>query len=210
MATGRSRKIVGQTGEYLVAAGLSRRGLIATTFTGNVPHYDIIASDETGRHVSVQVKSSRSASWQFGDIRCFCDIAFDGKCQVVGKPMAWPVRCLIVTFVTIEEDGHDRFCILTWQRLRDLLIKGYATSTCRGMSASVPAGGIPCTQPLRKRRCVRTKINGRSSTRILNEQGSLNQSFDPKARTPRLNSPLYRTIRSHRLILNRNLWHFIV
>ena len=44
MATGRSNKLVGQTGEYLVAAELSRRGLIATTFTGNVPHYDIIAS----------------------------------------------------------------------------------------------------------------------------------------------------------------------
>jgi len=49
MATGRSNKLVGQTGEYLVAAELLRRGLIATTFTGNVPHYDIIASDETGR-----------------------------------------------------------------------------------------------------------------------------------------------------------------
>ena len=46
MATGRSNKLVGQTGEYLVAAELSRRGHIATTFTGNVPHYDIIASDE--------------------------------------------------------------------------------------------------------------------------------------------------------------------
>ncbi len=44
MATGRSTKLVGQAGEYLVAAELSRRGLIATTFTGNVPHYDIIAS----------------------------------------------------------------------------------------------------------------------------------------------------------------------
>ena len=44
MATGRTSKLVGQTGEYLVAAELSRRGLIATTFTGNVPHYDIIAS----------------------------------------------------------------------------------------------------------------------------------------------------------------------
>ena len=44
MATGRSTKLVGQAGECLVAAELSRRGLIATTFTGNVPHYDIIAS----------------------------------------------------------------------------------------------------------------------------------------------------------------------
>ena len=41
MGTGRSNKLVGQTGEYLVTAELSRRGLIATTFTGNVPHYDI-------------------------------------------------------------------------------------------------------------------------------------------------------------------------
>ena len=45
MATGRNNKLVGQTGEYLVAAELSRMNLIATTFTGNVPHYDIIASD---------------------------------------------------------------------------------------------------------------------------------------------------------------------
>ena len=62
MATGRGNKIVGQAGEYLVAAELSRRGLIATTFTGNVPHYDIIASDESGKHVSVQVKDKSANS----------------------------------------------------------------------------------------------------------------------------------------------------
>lgn len=59
MATGLSNKLVGQSGEYLVAMELSRRGLIATTFTGNVPHYDIIASDITGRHFTVQVKAGR-------------------------------------------------------------------------------------------------------------------------------------------------------
>jgi hypothetical protein len=53
MATGRHNKLVGQTGKYLVATELSRRNLIATTFTGNVPHYDIYASDEAGHHVSV-------------------------------------------------------------------------------------------------------------------------------------------------------------
>ena len=125
MATGRSNKLVGQTGEYLVAAELSRRGLIATTFTGNVPHYDIIASDETGRHVSVQVKAGRKGSWQFGNITQFCDITFDDKRQIVGEPKACPVRRLVVVFVRIEEDGNDRFHILTWGRLRDLLIKGY-------------------------------------------------------------------------------------
>jgi transposase InsO family protein len=51
---------------------IPRRRLIVTTFTGNVLHYDIIAFDETGRHVSIQVKSSRSTSWQFGVICLPC------------------------------------------------------------------------------------------------------------------------------------------
>jgi len=123
MATGRSNKLVGQTGEYLVAAELSRRGLIATTFTGNVPHYDIIASDDAGRHVSVQVKAGRVASWQFSNIKQFCEITFDGKRQIIGGKKPCPVQRLVMTFVKIEEDRNDRFYILTWQRLRDLLVK---------------------------------------------------------------------------------------
>jgi len=122
MATGRSNKLVGQTGEYLIAAELSRRGLIATTFTGNVPHYDIIASDEVGRHVSVQVKASRGSSWQFANITQYCEISFNGKRQFVGNPNPCPVKRLIVTFVKIDDNRDDRFYILPWERLRDLLI----------------------------------------------------------------------------------------
>lgn len=122
MATGRSNKLVGQTGEYLIAAELSRRGLIATTFTGNVPHYDIIASDETGRHVSVQVKASRGPSWQFSNITQYCNIMFDGQRQLVGDVKPCPVLRLIVTLVKIEDDGNDRFYILPWEHLRDLLV----------------------------------------------------------------------------------------
>ncbi|MBN2466453.1 hypothetical protein JXD38_12605 [candidate division WOR-3 bacterium] len=122
MATGRSNKLVGQTGEYLVAAELSRQGLIATTFTGNVPHYDIIASDDNGRYVSVQVKASRGSSWQFGDMTRFCSISFRGKRQVVGKPVRCPVRRLVVVFVAIGATGADRFYVLSWDRLRDLLV----------------------------------------------------------------------------------------
>jgi VCBS repeat protein len=66
MATGRSNYLTKQTGEYLVAAELSRRGCIATTFTGNVPHYDIVAVDEHGGHALVQVKAIAGKSWQFG------------------------------------------------------------------------------------------------------------------------------------------------
>jgi len=123
MATGRSNKLVGQTGEYLVAAELSRRGLIATTFTGNVPHYDIIASDETGRHVSVQVKTALAGGWQFADVTHFFDIEFDGHRQIVGRRKPCPVRRLIVVFVKLEADGDDRFYILPWERLALLLKK---------------------------------------------------------------------------------------
>ena len=127
MATGLSNKLAGQTGEYLVAAELSRRGLIATTFTGNVPHYDIIASDEDGNHVSVQVKASRGSSWQFGDITQFCLISFNGKRQVVGRPKRCPVRRLVVVFVSINATGADRFYILTWRTLRGLLREKHKT-----------------------------------------------------------------------------------
>ena len=137
MATGRSNKLVGQTGEYLVAAELSRRGLIATTFTGNVPHYDIIASNEGGKHVSVQVKASRGSSWQFGDITQFCNISFKGKHQIVGKPKRCPVQRLVVVFVMIDAGGADRYYILTWRTLRDLIVRGHKAYLARhgGMRA---------------------------------------------------------------------------
>lgn len=125
MATGRSNKLVGQTGEYLVAAELSRRGLIATTFTGNVPHYDIIASNEYGKHVSVQVKASRGFSWQFGDITRFCNVSFKGKRQIIGRSKRCPVHRLVVVFVRIMANGSDQYFILTWRRLRDLIVKGH-------------------------------------------------------------------------------------
>jgi hypothetical protein len=38
MSSERDKLLTKRVGEYLVAAELSRLGLIATTFTGNVPH----------------------------------------------------------------------------------------------------------------------------------------------------------------------------
>jgi len=137
MTTGRSNKLVGATGEYLVAAELSRRGLIATTFTGNVPHYDIVASDETGRHVSVQVKASRGPSWQFSNISLYCEITFDGKKQTVGKKQSCPVRRLIMVFVRIDEDGtraRGRFV------KREFVVDGCSAVVIHEVgTASVPA-----------------------------------------------------------------------
>jgi hypothetical protein len=124
--SGRKNKLTGQIGEYLVAAELARQGLIATTFTGNVPHYDIVASDAEGRHVSVQVKTSNSSSWQFG-IDKFCKITFRGDRQVVGSPIPPPVRRLVVVFVRLGADrSADRFFVCTWVRLRGILVRGHS------------------------------------------------------------------------------------
>lgn len=65
MATGRGNYLTKQAGEDIVAAQLSRRGVVATTFTGNVPAYDIVAVDDCGGHALVQVKAVTADSWQF-------------------------------------------------------------------------------------------------------------------------------------------------
>jgi len=64
MATGRGNYLTKQTGEYIVAAELSGRGFIATTFTGNMPSYDIVVVDKQGGHALVQVKAIAGKSWQ--------------------------------------------------------------------------------------------------------------------------------------------------
>ena len=65
MATGHGNQLTKQAGEYIVAAELSHRGFVATTFTGNVPAHDIVAVDDQGGHALVQVKAIAGESWQF-------------------------------------------------------------------------------------------------------------------------------------------------
>ncbi|MGA7991636.1 MAG: hypothetical protein WCC53_09415 [Thermoanaerobaculia bacterium] len=124
MATGRAMQLTKQVGEYLVAAELCRRGLIATTFTGNVPHYDIIASNATGRHQAIQVKTINGGGWQF-DVRAFAEISLDGKRQVVGARVPAPYPDLVCVFVRLRERGEDEFYILTWKDLQRMMIKGH-------------------------------------------------------------------------------------
>ena len=58
MSKGLSNKLAGQVGEFLVCAELGRRGLIATSFTGNVPEFDLIVADGSLKTLPVQVKTS--------------------------------------------------------------------------------------------------------------------------------------------------------
>ena len=118
MATGRHTQLTKQVGEYLVAAEVCRRGFIATTFTGNVPHYDIIASNSTGGHQAIQVKAiSSNSSWQF-DVRAFVDVQLKGQRQIIGRPVVPPYPNLVCVGVRLRQYGTDEFYILTWEDLQ--------------------------------------------------------------------------------------------
>ena len=127
MATGRGNYLTKQTGEYLVAAELSRRGFIATTFTGNVPHYDIVAVDERGRHALVQVKAIAGNSWQFTATN-FADIVMKGQQQIVRCARAEPVPnliCVLVQLARADSGARDRFYVLPWRELCRVMVEGH-------------------------------------------------------------------------------------
>jgi hypothetical protein len=127
MATGRGNYLTKQAGEYIVAAELSRRGFIATTFTGNVPSYDIVAVDDRGGHALVQVKAMSGDSWQF-TVTQFADVVFEGSKQIVrgSLPAPYPdLICVMVQVAPVDSGRPDRFYILPWQTLARIVTDGH-------------------------------------------------------------------------------------
>lgn len=129
MSKGRSNKLAGQIGEYLVCAELGRRGLIATPFSGNVPTFDILATDEMCRTVPIQVKASRSDNWP-SDARLWMKIVVDGETKVQNYlgPIQIPNPELIYVCVSIAppDSGRDRFFSLTKTDLQTVCINVYS------------------------------------------------------------------------------------
>ena len=128
MTTGQERQLTGAVGEFRVAAELCRRGLLATPFSGNVPHYDIVASGQRGGHVAIQVKAINGGSWQF-DVRRFMQITIEetpqGVRQVPGRVVREPYPGLVYVLVLLSQDGNDRFFVLTWKQLRQIIVDDY-------------------------------------------------------------------------------------
>ena len=66
MSSGRSNKLVGQIGEFLVCAELDRLGYVATPFSGNVLDLDITAVDESGQSLQyLPYKASEGSCSRF-------------------------------------------------------------------------------------------------------------------------------------------------
>ena len=126
MATGRNNQLTKQVGEYLVASELARRGLIVATFSGNVPDFDLIATDLKGTSCPIQVKTANGGSWQFS-IDKFARITIDGNRQIIGEKIAHPIQHLVYVFVIASENyGNDQFFILEWSELQEIVIAHHA------------------------------------------------------------------------------------
>lgn len=124
MATGRSMQLTKQIGEYLVVAELGRRGLIATTFTGNVPDFDILAIDEEYRTIPIQVKTIRGVSWQF-DARSFLKIEMNNERQEVAGKTNLQYADFPCVFVKLIGQGRDGFYVFRLRDLQDIIDATY-------------------------------------------------------------------------------------
>lgn len=117
-------QLVKQVGEYLVAAELSRRGYISTTFTGNVPEFDILAINEDLKTTPLQVKTVRSGSWQFDASRYIEIDIKDGAQVVLGKKkLSHPD--LICVLVKLGENRNDEFYIMRLKNLQSIILRDY-------------------------------------------------------------------------------------
>ncbi len=125
MVSGRDMQLTRQIGEYLVAAELGRRGWIATTFTGSVPGFDILAVNEKGRLIEVQVKAIRSSSWQLNAGHYIKVEVLKGVQHNRGI-LPLTSRGRICIFVRLLGQGKDEFYIFGWSDLQEIVHRDYA------------------------------------------------------------------------------------
>ncbi len=129
MSKGLSNKLAGQVGEFLVCAELGRRGLIATSFTGNVPEFDLIVADGLLNTLPVQVKTSRGHSWPTTANR-WIDVTIDekGQKQIDHGDSDIPYPDLIYVCVLLaapKAEQADRYFILLKSDLQVICARNY-------------------------------------------------------------------------------------
>lgn len=129
MKNGLSNKITGQIGEYLVCAQLGKLGYIATSFTGNVPEFDIIITDENLCTIPVQVKTTNGESWPTkADLWINIEIDEINKLQIDmgNKKIDNPDLIYVCVMLSnINDSNTDRYFILTKSDLQNICAENY-------------------------------------------------------------------------------------
>lgn len=132
MSRGRSNNLLRQVGEHLVCAELGRRGFTATPFSGNVPTFDVLATDDQCRTVPIQVKASSGSNWR-SDAQQWMDLQLDltSGIQHNKGPLKIENPNLIYVCVSVASaeiaGGRDRFFVLTHHDLQQACIAHYTS-----------------------------------------------------------------------------------
>jgi hypothetical protein len=125
VATGKSTQLTKQIGEYLVCAELCRRGLLSTTFTGNVPDYDIVAINSENDSRLIQVKTIRAGDWQLNAKNfLIIDISDEGVQTIKGRKYE-ELEPIIFVFVKLDSQGDDEFYIVDAPALVDMIYENH-------------------------------------------------------------------------------------
>lgn len=128
MATARRNLLAGRLAEHLVCAELARLGLIATTFTHNIPVYDVLATDEKCQTVPIQVKATRDKYWR-STATNWMHIA---KCEtkqiqtIKGLTDLSPLNPIWVCVAVGANRITDQFFVLAESDIQAIIYKNYA------------------------------------------------------------------------------------
>ena len=125
---------IGRAGEHYVAAELNRQGAYASTFSGNVPGIDIVATDHDRENVAyIQVKTKRQpGNWQVGLQHGWSKIT-PSECSETGncpkectpkleEPIPGKLHHYWV-FVSLPKDGGQRYYVIPDAVVRQQLIR---------------------------------------------------------------------------------------
>lgn len=102
--------------EYLVCAELCHRGLLAITFTGNVPEFDILATDKDLQTIPIQVKVNAKGDWMLR-VNSPLNFNYNEKTKIqtiLGKKDCKKTKLI---FIKVVGQGKDEFYILRLQEL---------------------------------------------------------------------------------------------
>ena len=124
MKTKYNNQLTRQIGEHLVVSKLGRLGIFATPFAGNVPDFDVLASDLSGHSLPLQVKTINGGSWQF-NAKTFLEIEPHDDYQVVKGEKKLRNQDLLCVFVLLKPDERDEFYILPLRALQQHCLKVY-------------------------------------------------------------------------------------
>ena len=128
MTKARKNLLAGRLAEHLVCAELARQGLIATTFSHNVPVYDILATDGDCRTVPIQVKATRDKYWR-STATSWMEIIHnnDLETQEIKGPIQLNKLNPIWVCVAIGSSRlEDQFFVMTQYDLQKTLMANYS------------------------------------------------------------------------------------